>query len=538
MNQSEKLIRNVGTSGYTQKKAGNSPVQYKNRKQQYLAEREKAFVQSRAYLATDFVCGSVQGLTDNFFDFTTVDLRFSDLTAGTVSDRRRTDDWKSVLFRDSWIDYLPIGAKLVTMGSTWLCFNPSNISSASATAVVCRCNTSYNTFDDYGNIVTEPVYVDNANEYGNNDVSPKNLVLPEGNFRITCQLNENTEKLGHNKRIILGTKPYHITGFNDFMQEFSGDRESVRLLSFTVRLDEPTDLDDLTNYVANGKAFHYSAQISAPESAYTNIPVQLYAYFTVNGDIVLPTEDKPQTWIWSVSDPTAAEITPDGLLTLTATKDVTVTATLQQNPNISASAEVKRAAAIGEAVLTIENGIVIATYDDMSAEDEILNVSLQVDVETGVLSADYPDDYTGRTFYLQDEYLYVTGSEEDLLGAVRFTGFLPNDVRQYSSENITAAYFRAGEETEILPFWSFSGANFENYAVEIPGFSPEPGTAPVLNPIQIMTDGKIIVIDSALLPLQGKTVSVYCIRPDKTPLVITAFRGNKNAIAELVLTGY
>lgn len=340
MNNAEKMIRNIGTSGYIQKKPSNCPVQYKNRKQQYLAEREKAFAERRAYLATDFVTANAQGLTENFYDYTAVDVRLADVTAGTLSEQRKLDDWKEVLFKDSWIDYYPLGAKLVTMGSTWLSYNPSNISSASATAVVCRCNTSCNLYDAYGNVVTEPIFVDNRNMYGNNDVDPLNLVLMEGNFRVMCQLNDVTRQLDHNKRIILGTKPYHITGFNDFMQEFSGDRQSVHLLSFTVRLDEPTELDDMENYVAGGKAYQYSAQVIGPkEIPGGEQPVQMTANFLLNGEIVEPSAEYPQTWIWSV-DVDYAEITQDGVLTAFDRGDITVTATLAQNPNITASINV------------------------------------------------------------------------------------------------------------------------------------------------------------------------------------------------------
>lgn len=339
-NQSEKYIKtslsggSVG-SGYRT----NAPSQYANQKRQYMAGVSRRFIGERAYLSSDFVSAEVQGISENFYDYITTNIRLSDITTPSASSTKKTDDFKEVLFVDPKIAYIPVGAKIKTMGSTWLVINPSNIASAQTTAVIARCNTSYNNYNEYGALVTEPIYVEKASMLGNDDMTKQNLVLIDGYFNVICQLNENTKKLGHNKRIMLGSMPYHITGFTDFIQEFTGDRDSVHLLNFTARLEEVTQNDDdEENYVANGDVENYSARIVGGVGEMTvGDRVQLTAALVLNEDEVMPTDENPITWIWSTSDKKVISIDENGLATALSVGSAVISVALAQNEAIGAS---------------------------------------------------------------------------------------------------------------------------------------------------------------------------------------------------------
>ena len=141
----------------------NTPEEYASRQRQYMAGRSRAFDSHRAYLASDYFNADVQGLNpDDFYRWNNTNIRLSDVSSSDSSSfsGRKTDDFKIVLFPEKHIDYFPVGAKIKTAGSVWICINPSNVSSVKPTAIVARCNSSYNSFDYYGNIITEPIIVE------------------------------------------------------------------------------------------------------------------------------------------------------------------------------------------------------------------------------------------------------------------------------------------------------------------------------------------------------------------------------------------
>lgn len=339
MNDSQKYIQNLIFGNDGDKVVQNTPIQYATRQKQYLADRNKRFVANRAYLATDYFEAQVQGLTENFYDFITTGIRLANITSPSASSTKKTDDFKQVLMVDRSIDYLPIGAKINTGGNTWLVINPSNLSTALTTSVVARCNATYNSYDYYGNIVTEPIVVEKYTMAGNDNEKPINIVLMDGYFNITCQLNENTQKLGINKRIILGTKPYHITGFTDFIQEFTGDRDNVHLITFTARIDEPNENDDLTNWIADGNAYKVSAELNGATTLLAGTQTTLTPSFLINGNKVDSNETYPLTWQYQSSNSQIASVNQNGVVTSIKEGNCTITATLTQNPLITASLE-------------------------------------------------------------------------------------------------------------------------------------------------------------------------------------------------------
>lgn len=342
----QRLANSAGLSAPT-----NNPLQYKDRQHEYLKSRNKNFSQRRAYLANDYVIADVQGLNpDDFYEWSAKYVRFSDIAQSSSMATRKTDDWKAVMFPQESIDYFPIGGKIVTMGSTWLNVNPSNMGSAYATAVVARCNSSYNSYDYYGNVVTEPIYV------GSYEIRKTatytevyHINLMDGNIQITCQYNDVTKKLGETKRLVIGSKVYYITGYADYIQEFTGDRDSVHLLTFTARVEEPTQYDDMTvNYIANGNTEHFGAVMNIASQLIVGEERFAHPVFVHNETEIVSTVDKPITWVFTSSDENVATIANSGKITGIGAGTTTITATMVQNPNISVSSELTVVSAAGE----------------------------------------------------------------------------------------------------------------------------------------------------------------------------------------------
>ena len=342
MNQSQKFIKSAGASRPSVMAVrSNVPTQYKDRRYQVFSDRRAAFDEERDWLATDFVKARVQGLDPNdFFKWTETEIRLSDVSTQSVTafDSKLYDNFKEILFRSRQYDYIPAGAYIETMGSMWMVVNPGNMSSATTNAVVTRCRAQWRFYDAYGNIQWEPLIVDRATMLSNRNESPENLVMMEGYFNIKCQKNSNTVKLIDNARLILGNYAYHITGFTDFFEEFTGDLDSAHIITITARREEPEEHDDLENKIADGLMYSWDAVFDSPS---VSVPKDGTAVYTpqmlLNGVVVEPDEENPQTWTFTSSDESIATIDEDGVVTGVSDGGAWIKATLDQNPNLSAN---------------------------------------------------------------------------------------------------------------------------------------------------------------------------------------------------------
>lgn len=342
MNDSEKYISDVMDAGLSIPGfSTNAPTQYHGRQRQYMHEGARMFAAEHSYLSTDYFSVQVQGiLHSDFYKFVSTKARMADISTGDKPslDDGKTDDFKQIIFSDPKIDYFPLGAKVVCAGSTYICVNPSNISSVYTTAILARCNASYNSYDDYGNIVTEPIVVKQYRMMNNDNQVKDNYTLLDGYYTVICQLNENTAKLGQNRRIILGTKAYAITGWQDFLQEFTGDRSSAHYLTFTARLEEPTADDDISeNFIAGGNSQTFSVSVSGGNAASTGQSVQLSAYFVRCGEVIQGTDELPVSFSWSSSDETVATVSQNGVVTAISEGEATIRAALSQNKRLTAN---------------------------------------------------------------------------------------------------------------------------------------------------------------------------------------------------------
>lgn len=357
-------IRNVMLLGGTAARCTNAPKQYSGRRKQYTGDATALFYAERARYATDFVDARVQGLAPgDFYAWSAQRMRISDTVKQGANLNRRTDDQKEYLLENRSIDYVPEGAKVETMGSTWLVTNPANLSSAAGSGIMRRCNATWNHLDWYGNIRKEPLVVEKQQAMANsNDTQDISLIM-QGYFNIICQRNPETDELDQNSRLILGRRAFQITGYSDVTQEFTGEDESTHLLYFAARIQEPDKtIDDLARRVAGGKTFSWEIRISGATMLNAGATTQMAAESLRCGEAVAGGDEKhPVSYFWETSDETVARVDAGGLVTAVSAGSCTITARLAQNNNISS-----------EVTMTVEENTGAAEVRFLTEPPEVL----------------------------------------------------------------------------------------------------------------------------------------------------------------------
>lgn len=344
-----KVIGNTRLSGgKVRPYVKNEPAQYGDKRHEYFATPTEIFREEYLKYASDFVGAEMQMWPEGETEavWAPVELRFANVVRPTAAIQRNFDDYKQILPRDPRIGYIRPGTLVRSMGNVWLVVNPDNMSGGEGAAIVRRCNAVWNHLDWYGNLVSEPIVVENVRANASSPDAQVDQQIAMGYYNVTCQYNDFTRQVNDNTRIILGdagnpyenAKAYRVTGFGNFFREFTMEAGSVRTLSFTIRVQtKNSDTDDLVNCVADGKRFRWETLLTGPAQAGTGEAVQYFASSLRNGEAVNGTEEHPVSYIWTVEGAQGASISQDGVLTATEAGDVTVTAYLAQNPAQKAS---------------------------------------------------------------------------------------------------------------------------------------------------------------------------------------------------------
>lgn len=334
----EKYVKNgLGLSGRVTGCKGNSPERYRSRQKRYFDNRTSDFIGRQAQYSSDFFEVKIQGLNvEKPFEWRTVYARLADIVKPSSSIKRNFDDFKSILVSDPDIDYIPIGAKILAMGNCWLMVNPNNMSGGDGgNGMIQRCNTVWNYLDYYGNLRSEPIIVDKMLANANDMDGQINLNITKGYFNIKAQFNKATAQLNTNSRIILGRNAYYITGYSDFVQEFTGDYDTVRMIEFTARYDEPNaEIDDMERHVAGGKNFSWKIGVSGLPVIEKGDSALFSAVSERNGKETESTERFPVSYRWESSDTDIATVDENGLVTGVSEGNCIIRCVLSQNEEI------------------------------------------------------------------------------------------------------------------------------------------------------------------------------------------------------------
>lgn len=314
----------------------NSPTQYSDRQFQYFDAETRYFTEQVARYSSDFVTAQVQGLNENDpYAWGTYRIRLANVVRPSSAIQRRFDDYKYVLFESRRIEYIRPGAKFNTMGNIWLTVNPDNMSGASGQTMIRRCNAVWNHLDFYGNVVSEPIIAENERANASDSDAQSSQLISKGYFNVICQYNDDTRQIDTNTRMILGTAAYRVTGYSDFETEFTGDYSTVRLLSFSVRYEEPNDaIDDMVNHVAGGKTFTWDIAISGRNTLKVGESAQFTAISSRNNEIATSTEENPISYEWESSDESVITVDNNGYAEAVGDGSATIRVKLAQNPLI------------------------------------------------------------------------------------------------------------------------------------------------------------------------------------------------------------
>lgn len=318
------------------------PTQYADKQFEYYADPTHLFKEKMLEYASDYIEALLQNW-DNGGAWETVYIRMADVVRPSAAIQRHFDEYKMILPRDPSINYLQPGTKLQAMGSYWIVVNPVNISGGDGAGIVRRCNTVWNHLDWYGNVVSEPIVVENDRANASSPDAQTDQRIATGYYNVICQYNDFTRQINDNTRLILGSKAYQVTGYGDFDQEFTGDYDTRRLLYFSIRVLTQNDAaDDMENHVAGGKAF----SMTATASAQSNIAIGATRYVKVrtfrNGVQVDPyNSEHPFSYTYTSSNPLVASVTTGtGQVRGISAGTATITATMVQNPSVTASVTV------------------------------------------------------------------------------------------------------------------------------------------------------------------------------------------------------
>ena len=323
------------------------PAALGDRQRAYLQPGSRAFVRQYARYAPDFVTARVQGLrAEDPFGWDTARVRLSEAMWQSAGVMRDQDDYKLVLFEDPAVTYVRPGAKLETMGNTWLVTRPRNLSVAAGVCLVRRCTAAWNYLDWYGNVQHEPMIVsDTVSSVG--IVSGTVINLASGSWAAVCQYNPQTACLDRNTRMILGSGAYRVGRLQDFLTEFSDEPDSIRLLGFSLEYEEPNGaIDDMTRRVAGGRSFCWTLELepgtlTLPDGAVGEVRVRS---LRCGREAAAGTAEHPIDWIWTTTDSAVAiaEPLPGGVGRVTAlgTGSCLLRCELAQNPEVHAEAAV------------------------------------------------------------------------------------------------------------------------------------------------------------------------------------------------------
>ena len=314
----------------------NSPANTSPKYSKYNDEAT-AYYHEYAPYASNVFEAEIQGLDYNdFYKWTKVHLRSSNVINPSTGENLSTS-WQSILILDRKVDFVPIGAYVKYNNSIWIVYNPDNIASPTGNTIVIRCNTTYNTLDYYGNIVKTPMFYAKGTVLASSPYYMELSATLDGYQHVIMQLNEVTEKITNNTRIILGKSAFGMYGVSDFPEEFTGDPNSCHIFRADLRLQETIEADDLVNHVADAKYFSFTLDIGGNNTMIVGEPQTLSITARRNGDIVQSTTENPITYVLASSDETIATVDQNGVVTPVSVGNCDITCSIQQNTAITST---------------------------------------------------------------------------------------------------------------------------------------------------------------------------------------------------------
>lgn len=312
-------------------------------KKQFFADQTRFYAGQIGEVASNTYEAQCQGIgAGDWYDWTPVKIRVSPAAIASTGETM-PDDWQKLhVLKPLGIDTVPIGAYLTFAGNTWIVFKGRNMGSVLGDGIIRRCNSVINVLDYYGNIVAVPMSYAKMGTLGNASHATENSIVAKNYISCICQLNEYSASFAENTRIILGKTAYSLRGLNDFTREFTDDQDSVHLLSFTIERSAPLPQDSLEYQCADYNSFRWEIITSAPTEMVSGMTYQIGVSSKRMGETVISGEEHPISYLYSSSNPLAASVDENGVITANNTPfgrplSTTITVSLAQNPEIQTS---------------------------------------------------------------------------------------------------------------------------------------------------------------------------------------------------------
>lgn len=391
MTELQKRMRNVAImSGRKQTPAPSSTPSaspYTGRQRQYFAPATDAHTWDAAKYASNYYAAQVQGVIPGDFNATRgAYLRTMDLIDHSTG-AELPNDWQVVYFQDSKIQGLYTGAKLEYAGNTWLCTAPRSVAESSGNATIRRCNAVWKHLDFYGNVLEEPFVWNKGPATNTANTYAAHNSLADAVQKCAMQLNEQTEQLRHNTRLMLGRSAYQLRGIIDFISDFTAptapnsteqkQSEPAHILYFDLEYSEPlASIDDTERGIAGGLAFSWTIGASGPREVQQGERVSL-GLFSLRSDEngqdvpVTSTAEHPISYIVTSSDYNVLDCDLDGNVTGIEPGAATVTVALAQNPGIRTEIEITVTAAATAPELIISPDLPTSLRQQRTASAEV-----------------------------------------------------------------------------------------------------------------------------------------------------------------------
>lgn len=334
------------------------------------------------------------------------------------------DDWKKLLFEDIQKELL-IGTMFYFSNNYWLIVNAETIGNITSNAIVRRCNNLLRWVDADGGKHAQPCVLDyEIQENRDYATAGSALINPSGILSIATQLNSESNAIYPNQRFLFGNADnwtaYRVFGggINNFMNLQTSDVDTAGLLMLSVGV---TQLNDHTDDIVNGYADLEEREfvLNIVESSISgNIAttIQLTADLTKDG----LTHDG--TVLWSSSDVSIATVSSSGLVTFVADGTCTITAEMENRPDVSDTCPVTVTAAPVSEYQIVLSPAVNYVYEGQTTVFSaylVLNGSVQPDAFTFSLnpntvpSTNYAfNALTGNTFSIQNITMYLEDTLE------------------------------------------------------------------------------------------------------------------------------
>lgn len=318
-------------------KLGKSYPQPQGRQKQYFNWQTQLYAAQAGQIADNVYETSIQGVdSQDWYAFTPVMIR-SVPAARTATGELMSDDWQRIhIIQPAGLSYISPGAYLQYNNNWWIVFKPDNLSVGIGQAVVRRCNAEIRVLDFYGNIQSVPMSYARMGTLGNASHPTENSIIAKNYINCICQYNDVSSAFRENTRMILGNMAYSMRGVNNFTREYTEDKDSVHIISFTIELTELLPQDDVENQVADGLAFSWEI-VPTANSGMKSGATQLIGVQSVrNGEIIASTADKPIGYTFSSSDENVLTVSENGLVSAISEGEAEITVSLTQNPSIQA----------------------------------------------------------------------------------------------------------------------------------------------------------------------------------------------------------